>query len=208
MNCIGKPVTQPRVSVSWGLGIGLGETPHGRFFFHAGDNAGFHSFMAASPEARRGVVILTNHDRGTMILPEIANLATGENQPVFESRGSRGQERYDSPRMQLDRKILAVGIDEALRDYAAGQPLDESDMDTLGRQLLGQKKYREALRILELNALAHPQSSSALLSLAAAYNVAGKQLSIESARKSLGLDPNNSSAIELLERLDGAADHP
>ena len=202
-NCIGKPVTEPLKSVFWGLGIGLAETPHGRFFYHGGDNDGFHSYLAASSETKRGVVVLTNHDRGTMILREIVNVATGEVWPPFESRNySEHVESYDSPRMQLDRRILEKGVDEALKQYAAGPALSESQMDQLGRQLLGQKKYREAIRILELNVAACPQSGGALLSLAEAYETAGRHLPLECVRKSLELNPNSSRAIGMLKQLE------
>lgn len=203
MHCIDKPVTQTAESISWGLGIGLEETPHGRSFFHGGDNRGFHSFLFASPDSKRGVVVLTNSDRGPMILPEIVNLALGESQPYFNWHPvAENYEHYDSPRMQLDRAILEKGIDEAMKEYAAGPPLDEGPMDSLGRQLLGQKKFKEAIRIFDLNTAAHPKSSDAFRSLAEGYGIAGKQLSIEYARKSLELNPNDHRVIEMLERLE------
>jgi CubicO group peptidase (beta-lactamase class C family) len=201
-NCIGKPVTRP-AAISWGLGFGLAETPQGQLFYHLGDNPGFHSFFSVSRGTKRGVVVLTNNDRGPMILPEAARMALGEDHPCFKWRPYADHfESYDSPRMQLDRKILEKGIDEALKQYAEGPALAEDRVDILGRQLLGQRKFREAIRVLEMNVAAHPDSGGALLSLADAYSVAAKQISIGYARKALELNPNDGRAIGMLDCLE------
>jgi tetratricopeptide (TPR) repeat protein len=131
-----------------------------------------------------------------MIIPNIAARALGETQPAFDWIH---YERYDSPRMQLQEAILNKGIDEALQNY---QPLEEDSMNSLGYQLLAHKKFKEALRIFELNAAANPKSANAFDSLAEAYMIAGKELAIQYYRKSLEIDPDNSNASEMLKKLD------
>lgn len=198
-NCIGRPVTHTSESISWGLGIGLEETSHGRSFWHWGDNGDFKAFVAGSESARRGVVIFTNSANGMTIIPDIVAEAMGEKQPAFEWIH---YERYDSPRFQLYRTIAEKGIDEALKQYQAGPPLEESLMNSLGYQLLGAKKLKEALRIFELNVAAFPKSANAWDSAAEAYMIAGKDLAIAYYRKSLELDPENSNAAEMLKKLE------
>jgi len=133
-----------------------------------------------------------------MIIPDIAARALGD-QPAFNWVH---YERYDSPRMQLQQAILDKGIDEALKNYTPEKPIDEDSMNALGYQLLARKKFKEALRIFELNAAAYPKSANAWDSLAEAYMIAGKELAIEYYRKSLELDSGNSNASDMLKKLD------
>lgn len=198
-NCVGRPVTHPSTAISWGLGVGLEQTAHGQYFWHWGDNGDFKAFMAASPATGRGVVIFANSSNGLMIIPDIAAEALGEPQPAFEWIH---YERYDSPRMQLHLAILDEGIDEALKNYASGPAIEEGPMNALGYQLLAEKKFKDALRIFELNAAAHPKSGDAFDSLAEGYMVGGKALAIEYYRKSLALDPGNDNAAEMLRKLE------
>jgi tetratricopeptide (TPR) repeat protein len=134
-----------------------------------------------------------------MIIPDIVNRALGEAQPAFDWIH---YERYDSPRMQLSRAILDKGIDEALKDYPAGHAIEEEPMNMLGYQMLAAKKFKEALRIFELNAAAYPKSANVWDSLAEAYMISGKELAIQYYRKSLDLDPGNSNAAGMLKKLD------
>jgi tetratricopeptide (TPR) repeat protein len=108
-------------------------------------------------------------------------------------------ERYDSPRMQLYAAILEHGIDQALKQ---SKPLEESPMNNLGYQLMAAKKFKEAIRVFELNAVAFPKSANAWDSLAEAYMTGGKELAITYYRKSLELDPNNTNAVEVLKKLE------
>ncbi len=75
-------------------------------------------------------------------------------------------------------------------------------MDMLGHHLLGQRKFKEAIRIFELNAATHPNSNTAFRSLAEGYTVGGKQLAIEYVRKSLELNPNDYRTMQMLDKLE------
>jgi CubicO group peptidase (beta-lactamase class C family) len=198
-NCIGRPITKASDSIAWGLGVGIEQTAGGPFFWHWGDNGDFKAFMAASAGSKRGVVIFTNSSNGMLIIPDIAARALGESQPAFNWIH---YERYDSPRMQLQQAIFDKGIDEALKNYASGPPIEEDPMNMLGYQLMARKKFKEALRIFELNAATYPKSSNAWDSLAEAYMTSGKELAIQYYRKSLELDPQNSNASDMLKKLD------
>ncbi len=196
-NCVGKPVTRTSNAISWGLGWGLERMAHGPSFWHWGDNGDFKAFVAGAPHARRGVVIFTNSANGMMMIPDVAAAAMGESQPAFDWVH---YEHYDSPRMQLYRAILDKGIDEALKSQGA-QSVEEGPMNALGYQLLAAKKFKEAIRIFEWNAAAHPKSANTWDSLAEAYMLGGKELAIEYYQKSLDLDPDNSNAVDMLRKL-------
>ena len=78
----------------------------------------------------------------------------------------------------------------------------ESELNTLGYQLLGMNKIMEAIEILKLNVEAYPQSSNVYDSLGEAYMIKGdREQAIMNYHKSLELDPNNSNAAEMLKKL-------
>jgi len=78
----------------------------------------------------------------------------------------------------------------------------EGELNTLGYQLLGMKKIKEAVKILELNIEAYSLSSNAYDSLGEAYMTDGSpELAIQNYEKSLKLDPKNTNAVEKLKEL-------
>ena len=80
---------------------------------------------------------------------------------------------------------------------------DEDELNSLGYQLIGAKKLKEAIRILQLNVEAYPQSGNVYDSLAVAYMDDGnKPLAIANYQKSLQLNPKNGGAIKMLQKLD------
>jgi CubicO group peptidase (beta-lactamase class C family) len=64
--------------VSWGLGVGIDHTANGNCFWQWGDNGDFESYLLGCPEAKIGVVIMTNSSRGRLVAREIAATALGE----------------------------------------------------------------------------------------------------------------------------------
>ncbi len=50
--------------VYWGLGIGLQQTESGYGFWHWGDNGQFHAFCVGNPEARSGLMVMVNGEKG------------------------------------------------------------------------------------------------------------------------------------------------
>jgi Flp pilus assembly protein TadD len=81
--------------------------------------------------------------------------------------------------------------------------LDEDELNSLGYQLLGNKKFKEAIRVLQLNVEAYPQSSNVYDSLGEAYMDDGnKPLAIANYQKSLELNPKNHGAVTMLQKLN------
>ena len=78
-----RPQIVLSLSLSWGLGWGLEQTPDGPFFWHWGDSGSFKSFTAASRSLKTGIVILTNSANGLRICPTIVRLAIGGQHPAF-----------------------------------------------------------------------------------------------------------------------------
>jgi predicted Zn-dependent protease len=73
----------------------------------------------------------------------------------------------------------------------------------LGYKLIGAKKFKEAIRILQLNVEAYPQSSNVYDSLGEAYLDDGNNpQAVVNYQKSLQLNPKNRGAAEILRRLN------
>jgi tetratricopeptide (TPR) repeat protein len=78
----------------------------------------------------------------------------------------------------------------------------ESELNTLGYQLLDMNKIPEAIEIFKLNVEAYPRSSNVYDSQGEAYMINGdREQAIMNYEKSLELDPNNSNAAEMLKKL-------
>jgi hypothetical protein len=109
----------------------------------------------------------------------------------------------------LSRTIDASGIDAAAKQYhelkAAAAPnynFEEDELNHLGYQLLNKKKFTEAIRIFQLNVEAYPKSSNVYDSLGEGYMDDGnKPLAIAYYQKSLELNPKNSNAVKMIQKI-------
>jgi uncharacterized membrane protein len=110
----------------------------------------------------------------------------------------------------LSATIGSSGIDRAVQQYheletaaPATYNFDEDELNALGYQLIRTKNFKGAVRILQLNVEAYPQSSNAYDSLGEAYMDNGnKPLAITNYRKSLELNPKNKNGAVMLQKLN------
>ena len=109
----------------------------------------------------------------------------------------------------LSATISSSGIDEAVRQYqtlkATPSPtynFDEGELNALGYQLIGMKKFKEAIRILQLNVEAYPKSSNVYDSLGEAYMDDGDKVrAIANYETSIELNPKNQNGRVMLKKL-------
>lgn len=79
---------------------------------------------------------------------------------------------------------------------------NSSEMNAYGYVLLGQKRYPEAIAVLEFNTIVYPQDANTFDSLAEAYLITGdKKRALQYYEKALQIDSNLISAKEKVERL-------
>lgn len=110
----------------------------------------------------------------------------------------------------LSATIASSGIDRAAQQYhdlKATKPttynFDEGELNALGYQLIRAHKFKEAIRILQLNVDIYPQSGNVYDSLAEAYMDDGnKTEAITNYQKSLQLNPRNRGAVAMLKKLN------
>ena len=109
----------------------------------------------------------------------------------------------------LSATIASGGIDQAVKQYhdlkaaaPASYNFDEDELNNLGYVFIRAKNFKEAIRVLQLNVEAYPQSSNVYDSLGEAYADDGnKPLAIVNYQKSLELNPKNRGAVVMLQKL-------
>jgi len=110
----------------------------------------------------------------------------------------------------LSATIASGGIDAAVKQYhelKAAAPttynFDEDELNNLGYQLIRKNKFKEAIRIFELNVKEFPKSANTYDSLAEGYMDDGdKGQAIANYQKSLQLNPKNRNAAVMLQKLN------
>ena len=111
-------------------------------------------------------------------------------------------ERLADDELLAPELLLAGRTDEAIARYREAG-VEEQRLNDIGYELLAEpERVDEAIAIFLLNTELFPESSNTWDSLGEAYMEAGQtELAIANYEKSLALDPSNSNAVEMLERL-------
>jgi tetratricopeptide (TPR) repeat protein len=120
---------------------------------------------------------------------------------------------YDSRRSiadTLSATLATSGIDQAAKQYhdvKAAAPatynLDEDELNALGYQLIQAHQFKHAIRVFQLNVEAYPQSGNTYDSLGEAYMDDGnKAPAIANYQRSLHLNPRNTNAAKMLQKLN------
>jgi CubicO group peptidase (beta-lactamase class C family) len=121
---------------------------------------------------------------------------------------------YSLPKKSLERiigeTILANDVKNAIkkyRDLKTNQPDDynfnEWALNRLGYQLLGIDRVEDAIEIFKLNIEEYPDAFNPYDSLGEGYMIAGeKELAIKNYKKSLELNPDNTNAVLMIEKMN------
>ncbi len=67
--------TNDDIALSYGLGWGILQTPHGKGVFKEGHGNGFQHYSILFPKAKTGIMIMTNSDNGESIFKELLAVA-------------------------------------------------------------------------------------------------------------------------------------
>jgi CubicO group peptidase (beta-lactamase class C family) len=169
---------------------------------HNGGINGFSTVIIRLVGDKGLIVLLDNSSQGrylNSISAGIMNLLYG--QP------------YDPARRSLVETLLSTIIEKGAgagiqqyRELKANKTKEfdfsEEELNTLGYQLLNRGKKAEAIEIFKLNVEAYPQAFNTYDSLGEAYmQNDDKELAIANYKKSLELNPQNTSATGALKKL-------
>jgi CubicO group peptidase (beta-lactamase class C family) len=188
------------IGISWFLGARREDRTVG----HSGGDTGFRSNLTMLPDKGIAVVMMSNYD-GPSSLGAITNAALDvalgvKPEPIV----------FKEPIAKVFYKAMSSeGLEPAVKKYyelkksaPAAYAFNEEQLNDLGYKLMARGKLKEAIRVLQLNVEAYPQSSNVYDSLGEAYMKNGDQaLAIENYEKSLKLDPANQNAVEMLKKL-------
>jgi TolA-binding protein len=79
---------------------------------------------------------------------------------------------------------------------------EEATLNNLGYRLIQKGRVKDAIRVFRLNTEAYPNAANTYDSLAEAYMLNGKrELAIRNYKRSLQLNPKNTNAVTMLEKL-------
>jgi len=186
---------------TYGFGWNITGTGADKIVWHTGSTGGFRAFIERRLKEGITVIMLTN--KGNSKRKEIAEAILN----IFEGLP------YQLPKLPISEKLydlidehggnVAVNVYDSLRAARdTTYDFSESELNTLGYQLLSENKKMEAVQIFRLNTISYPNSSNAFDSLGDAYvEIRDKDEAIKSFQKAVDLDKNNIQSINKLNRL-------
>ena len=169
---------------------------------HGGGINGFTTTIVRFPNEKNLIVILDNTSN-----PNLNRLSDRIARIIYD-------QPYEPPKESIgvivEKTIGAKGIEAGVAEYrelkakqASTYDFGEPELNALGYRLMTTGKTKEAIEIFKLNVEAYPQGFNTYDSLAEAYmNINERELAIQNFKKSLELNPNNTSASENLKKLE------
>jgi D-alanyl-D-alanine-carboxypeptidase/D-alanyl-D-alanine-endopeptidase len=188
-----KPGNGTRVGLGWHISKGA----EGDVIWHNGGTGGYRTFCGFVKETGKGVVVLTNSDKGAddigmrllnskAKLIEVKKSAVAEIKKALESQGTSA----------------ALKVYDELKKDKATYEFNEDAINTLGYTYMGEGKMTEAIAVLKINVDEFPKSFNAYDSYAEALMKDGqKEAAIANFKKSLELNPKNTNAVEMLTKM-------
>ncbi len=185
-----------------GLGFEINKDASGRFYFgHLGGGTGFVSLLVIYPEYYLASVDLINiNDRDL-------------GRPAFDLANILLDNEYIHPKKSLaDRMMevtLAANVDSAFKvfrkiksDSAAYYNTDKTEFNNLGYDLIGLKRYSDAVKIFNFLASEDSSDRSGFIGMGNSYYYEGnKQLALLYFDKALKLDPKNKYISDMIRKI-------
>lgn len=184
-----------------GLGWIISKGEKGDIYWHNGGTGGYRTFIGFVKETGKGVVVLTNSDKGA---DDLGMHLLNPSAKLIEVKRSGIAVIKET----LETKGLAAALKtyDALKKENTTYEFDEEAINSLGYTYMGYGQMTEALALLKINVDEFPKSFNAYDSYAEALMKDGqKDAAIANFKKSLELNPNNTNATVMLARIGAAA---
>lgn len=189
-------------SFNGGLGSTAFENDKMILHQHDGQSRNFEALTYADLKEDLTIILLDNNKNFKLF--DIAN----------SIKNILNNKQYRQPKKSigniLSKQLGNLKIDEFIAFYKkmkAEKPdiydfESEDDLNSLGYNLLGQKRIDDAIKLFELNCQIFPASGNVFDSMGEAWYIKGDfNNSLLSYKKSLELDPRNINAREMIEKL-------
>jgi CubicO group peptidase (beta-lactamase class C family) len=181
-----------------GLGWHISKGAEGDVIWHNGGTGGYRTFVGFVKETGKGVVVLTNSDKGAddlgfhLLNPE-AKLMVVKKSALPGLKKTLDEQGADA----------AMSLYEKLKKEPANTyEFNENDLNNLGYAYLQGGNTKAALTIFKINVLEYPKSFNVYDSYGEALLKDGqKEAAIENYKKSVELNPGNTGGVEALEKL-------
>jgi tetratricopeptide (TPR) repeat protein len=171
---------------------------------HGGGINGFNTLITRLPESKN-LIVLLNSTGGTKLQDmsqKIAAILFGK--PYKTPLRDIADTFFDT--------IMEKDVQTAIKQYRElkatqqdAYDFGEPQLNGVGYRLLQTKRVKDAIEVFKLNVEMFPQGFNTYDSLGEAYMVNGdKNLAIQNYKKSLELNPKNTSAVEMLKKLEAA----
>ncbi len=195
---------------NYGYGFIIADQPIGKtdqktkVIQHGGGINGFNSLLTRLVDKQQTVILLDNVGLGRFhgnITNSIINILNG--QPIEPPKKSIAETLY---KIAIEKNV-ASAVAEYRKLKAENSPtfdFSETELNTLGYQLLGLKRTKDAIEIFKLNVEMFPKSANPYDSLGETYLADDqKDLALANYKKAVELDPKNANALLIVKRLEG-----
>ena len=195
---------------NYGYGFVIADQPIGKtdqktkIIQHGGGINGFNCLLTRVVDKQQTIILLDNVGLGQYhgkITNSTISILNG--QPFDAPKKSIAETLYKIVR---DKDVAsAVAEYRKLKaENAAIYDFSEGELNTLGYQLLGMKRTKDAIEIFKLNVEMFPKSANPYDSLGEAYLADNqKDLALANYKKAVELDPVNANAVQIVNRLEG-----
>ena len=205
LSAAGKATMFTPFKDGYAYGWGVGRTKVGErkdsllVISHGGGINGFNTLITRAPQDKQLIVLLNNTGGAPLNDMQRNIFRILYDQPVEAPKkpiaGVLRQSVLTDPVATVRQKFAAWKADKAYN-------LNEQEINALGYELLQAKKLPQAITVLTLNVEAFPASYNVYDSRGEAYMAAGdKAAAIQDYRKSVELNPGNTSGIAKLAEL-------
>ena len=195
---------------NYGYGFDIRDRPIGKtekktkIISHGGGINGFNCLFTRMVDQDHLIIVLDNVTLGRYhgrITGSISNILNG--QPFDSPKRSIAETLYKTAKEKGG--AAAVAEYRKLKGTASSTyDFSEGELNTLGYQILGMDKTKDAIEIFKLNTEMFPKAANPYDSLGEAYLKDGqKALGLKNYKKALELDPKNANAIQIVKRLEG-----
>jgi CubicO group peptidase (beta-lactamase class C family) len=184
------------------LGVGKFENDKLSIHQHQGSSFNYESFIHYNVQEDLSIVLMTNNKNFKLreIAESIENITKGNafSIPQKSVYLTIRQKCYDN---------VNEGI-QFYKDLKKNFPdtynfSNESELNRVGYKLIERDQIEDAIKIFELLVAEFPNSPNSYDSIGEAYYLNGNNdLAIRNYKKSLQINPNNSNAIEMIEKIN------
>jgi len=181
-----------------GLGWHTAKGAQGDVIWHTGGTGGYRTFAGFVKETGKGVVVLTNSNRGA---DDIGFYLLDSNRKLNPVKKS-GLTFINSTLEEKGSEAAWSLYQEKIKTNPEIYEISEDEINTMGYTYLQGSKIKEALTLFKINVDAFPSSSNVYDSYGEALMVDGqKEASIENYKKSLELNPGNANGEAMLAKM-------